>query len=117
MVIKTHGTKKITPDFRCIYSDILKLYPEKETECRNILSKKELSAIDILELNNRIFGLSQKDNHKYHAYQPSDILRMLHYQKVNKLNNVQLAHHFKLSRNSITKWKKMFHDEQQNNHP
>jgi hypothetical protein len=33
---------------------------------------------------------------------------MLDYQKKNKLTNSQLAKHFKLSRNTVTKWKRLF---------
>ena len=36
------------------------------------------------------------------------ILEILQYQKNNNLNNNQLADHFKLSRNTITKWKKIY---------
>ena len=97
------------PDYKTIYTDILnKLYPEKIAECTNLLQKKSLSAIDILWLNERIFGKSDKTNQKYRSYHKSDILKILDYQKKHKLNNSQLANHFKLSRNTVAKWRKMF---------
>ncbi|WP_316932874.1 helix-turn-helix domain-containing protein [Chryseobacterium sp. BLS98] len=76
------------------------------------MRKKELSVIDILELNKRIFGIKDeetgKQNQKHRSYGRADILRMLDYQKINKMNNSQLAKHFGISKNSITKWKRIF---------
>lgn len=98
------------PDYNCIYRDIIaKKYPQKSIECEKILGKKKLNAIDILEVNQRIFGSknkSQKQSHR--SYKKSDILKILDYQKKHKFNNIELARHFKLSRNTITKWKKIF---------
>jgi len=106
---KAQRTGKITPDFKLIYSDILdKQYPEKTSECQRLLTKRHLSVIDILELNKIIFGKAEKVNQKYRSYNRYDILQILDYQKKNKLNNTQLACHFRLSRNSVARWKKMF---------
>lgn len=106
---KKQRIKKTNPDFKLIYSDILnKLHPEKTQDCQELLSKKELSVMDILELNQKIFGKSEKLNQKYRSYDKSYILHILEFQKENKLNNTQLAGHFNLSRNSIAKWKKFF---------
>ena len=101
-----------SPDYKLIFTDILdKKFPHKK-EKYHILLKKNLSAIEIIELNNSIFGTSNKEqqseNQKYRSYSKSDILKILDYQKKHKLNNSQLSKHFKLSRNSVTKWKKMF---------
>lgn len=97
------------PDFKQIYSDIiLKKYPHKYDLCEDLLSKNELLALDILMLNTLIFGTSQKNSGQYRSYKRTDILKILDYQKENKLNNTQLALHFKLSRNTVTKWRKTF---------
>lgn len=97
------------PDYKTIYSDIIhKKYPEKESECSALLQKKDLSVMDIIELNKKIFGIAQSENQKHRSYGKSDILKILHYQKKNNLNNIEVARHFRLSRNSVTKWKKMF---------
>ncbi|WP_144282061.1 helix-turn-helix domain-containing protein [Chryseobacterium echinoideorum] len=106
--------EKLTPDYKRIYSDIINIkYPNKKAECQILLAKSNLSVFDIIELNRIIFGSTkekdtEKVNQKHRSYQKSDILKMLNYQKKNKLNNSQLASHFNLSRNSIAKWKKMF---------
>lgn len=101
------------PDYKAIYKDILHhKFPDKIEECLSLLDKKCLSTLDILTLNQKIFGQSDKEsakvNNKHCAYNTSDILQILDYQKKYKLNNTQLANHFKLSRNTIAKWKKIF---------
>lgn len=100
------------PDYKRIYSDILsKKYPEKKEECISLLEKQSLSNLDIIRLNDKIFGrdnANKEFNQKHRSYQKSDILQILDYQKKYKLNNSQLANHFNISRNTVTKWKKMF---------
>ncbi|WP_347218911.1 helix-turn-helix domain-containing protein [Chryseobacterium sp.] len=97
------------PDFKQIYKDIItSKYPDKQDLCEYLLSKNELLALDILKLNTIIFGASEKYSSQYRSYKKTDILKILHYQKENMLNNTQLALHFKLSRNTIAKWRKIF---------
>ena len=97
------------PDFKQIYTDIITTkYQHKYDLCEHLLSKNELLALDILKLNTIIFGTSEKSNSQYRSYKKTDILKILDYQKENKLNNTQLARHFKLSRNTVSKWRKIF---------
>lgn len=106
---KIQIVKQTNPDFKLIYSDILKkLHPEKTGDCIKLLSKKKLSVRDILELNEKIFGRSEKSNQKYRSYDRPFILHILEFQKSNHLNNIQLAKHFNVSRNSVAKWKKSY---------
>lgn len=110
MISKNNDT---TPDYKTIYTDILnKKYPHKKQDCKNILDKNNISVLDILELNRKIFGNSDKEtesfNQKHRSYSKTDIIKILDYQKKHNLNNIQLARHFKLSRNTIAKWKKIF---------
>lgn len=102
----------MSPDYKRIFIDILqKKYPHKKEECKTLLNKKKLSVLDIIELNQRIFGKnkeSEQFNQKHRTYNKPDILNILDYQKKHKLNNSQLAKHFKLSRNTVAKWRKMF---------
>ncbi len=99
-------------NYKLIFKDIIKKkFPEKEHQCSSTLNKRNLSASDILQLNQKIFGFNletEQSNQKHRSYKKSDILIILDYQQKNKLNNSQLANHFKLSRNTVTKWKKMF---------
>lgn len=106
-------TQRVKPDYKLIYSDILQSkYPEKIYSCKAILRKNNLSTLEVIKLNNLIFGdsdeKSTQKNQRYRAYGQSDILHILKYQKKNRLNNTELACHFRLSRNTVTKWKKLF---------
>ena len=104
--------KNQLPNYKLIFSDILdKKYPEKKKECEDLLRKNDLSVLNILELNQKIFGVNKDTqifNQKCRAYKKSDILQILDYQKNNNLTNTELANHFKISRNTISKWKKVF---------
>ena len=105
--------KNNQPDYKTIYADILhKKHHEKKAECFPLLEKENLSVLDIIELNKKIFGIADKEtqaeNQKHRSYSKSDILSILDYQKKHKLNNIQLARHFGLSRNTVAKWKKTF---------
>lgn len=105
--------QRLGPDYCKIYNDIIDLkYPHKKESCESILQKKQLSALDIIMINRIIFNNTDKNtfefNQKSKSYTNDDIIYILNYQKENSLNNTQTALHFKLSRNSITKWKKIF---------
>ncbi|RLJ32966.1 hypothetical protein CLU97_2437 [Chryseobacterium sp. 7] len=105
--------EKAKPDYKRIYNDILvKEFPEKKANCQQLLQKERLSVVDILVLNEKIFGTPDKEtfvaNQRLRSFSKSDILKILDYQKKNKLNNFQLASRFKLSRNTVSKWKKSF---------
>lgn len=98
-----------TPNYKRIYLDILtKKFPEKIKMCSQIIEKADLSASDVIILNEKIFGANSSQNQKLRSYSKSDIFKILDYQKKHHLNNSQLAKHFRISRNSITKWKRMF---------
>ena len=99
------------PDYQSIYSDIIeKKFPHKKEVCVSLLQKSFLSVQDIIKLNKKIFGKEEDSvtNQKHRSYTQSDIKQILGYQLKHQLNNKQLATHFKISRNTITKWKKMF---------
>lgn len=106
-------TKINYPNYRKIFSDIIDTkFPDKRQECENLLNKQELSFLDIIKLDQKIFGEGDKDvkrfNQREKAYDNLSKKEILEYQIRNKLNNIQLASCFHLSRNTITKWKKEF---------
>ncbi|HCM36220.1 helix-turn-helix domain-containing protein [Chryseobacterium sp.] len=101
----------LKPDYKRIYNDLIdKKYPEKKIEFKSMLEKKTLSTLDIIKLNQRLFGEKEDCilNQKHRSYDKAAILEILDYQKINKLNNKQLALKFNMSRNTIGKWKKIF---------
>lgn len=68
--------------------------------------------MDVIKLN-KIISEShsrseQEFNQKLRSYDFQSIMDILEYQKKNQLNNSQTALHFKISRNSITKWKRLY---------
>lgn len=105
--------QKTEPNYRRIYSDLLNWkFPNKKKICKILLSKEKLSALDVIEINRKIFGTADQEaeifNQSCRSYDRSAILKILDYQKEHNLNNTQLARHFKLSRNTVTKWRKVF---------
>ena len=102
--------KKGQPDYRKIYSDMIsKKYPEKADACQETLNKETLSAMDIICLHNLLFKERDKEsfnfNQKLKSYDYETIRGILDYQRKHNLNNTQLAKRFKLSRNTVARWK------------
>ncbi|WP_347217386.1 helix-turn-helix domain-containing protein [Chryseobacterium sp.] len=96
------------PDYKKIFEDLIKIkYPEKEKHCKKILKNNTLSALEVLKLNTIIFGYKE-ENQKFKSYDEIAIKEILDYQKLHRFSNKQLATTFNLSRNTVTKWKKMF---------
>lgn len=106
--------KKINlPYYKKIFSDILDMkYPEKRYLCQQLLDKETLTHLDVINLNTSIFGknITSEDeifNHQHRFYSKSDIVKVLTYQHKNNLSNSELGRHYKISRNTIAKWKKL----------
>ncbi|GEN69622.1 helix-turn-helix domain-containing protein [Chryseobacterium rhizosphaerae] len=101
-----------SPNYKKIYKDIInRKYPDKIKQCHSILCKQELSTLDIIKINSLLFDEESKEttiaNQQHKSYDFSTIQEILEYQKKNALNNSQLAIHFKLSRNTVAKWRKI----------
>jgi hypothetical protein len=97
------------PDYKRIYHDFIESKcPDKLKYVKRYLSKEIMSLSDVLKVNNIIFYDRLSENQKFKSYDKQTIFEILYYQKWYKLNNSQLARHFKLSRNTITKWKRIF---------
>jgi len=98
------------PNYNRIYIDLLEAkFPEKLKYFKSILDrKKQLSVLDVIKLNEDLFGVSCKERQKYRSYDKPTVLEILDYQKKNRLNDTQLATHFRLSRNTVATWKKKF---------
>ena len=100
------------PYYKKIFTDMLALkFPDKKEQCLFFLDKEELSELDVLKLNKIIFGEDVSENvsaKNHRSYDKSTIFKILDYQKNQKLNNIQTARYFGLSRNTVAKWKKIF---------
>lgn len=99
-----------TPNYSRIYTDlVIQKFPALFDELKTILTKKKLSNMDIITLNKKLFGKNElENNNRLRSYSKKDILQILDYQKKKNLNNSQLAEHYQMSRNTITKWRKIF---------
>lgn len=102
------------PNYKQIYTDIInEKFPDKMSDplVKNKLDHL-LMAVDILKFDQFIFGetgcTATGNSQKLRAYDEDSILNILNYQKKYKLSNTQTAIHFKLSRNSIAKWKAIY---------
>lgn len=101
------------PDYKKIYEDIIaQKHPEKAKSCNAILKKERLTMLDVIALNNIIFETADQDtiifNQKHRSYNEQTIMDILDYQRKNNLTNSELALKYKLSRNTVGKWKKRF---------
>ncbi|EFK34275.1 Uncharacterised protein [Chryseobacterium gleum] len=97
------------PNYKQIYHDFITAKcPDKRQFVKGFLSKDKLSLSDVLKINDILFFSGLSENQKFKSYDKEAIFEILEYQQKNKLNNSQLANHFKLSRNTVTKWKRTF---------
>lgn len=101
------------PNYKRIYTDMITIkYPDKLKDCSNILNKKKLNTFDVISLQKILFGSENvsagHSNQLLKSYDETTILKILTYQKKHGMNNVELSRHFKLSRNTVAKWKKIF---------
>ena len=99
------------PNYKNIYLDIItKKFPSKKEAYKKLLSKKTLTNYDVIVLNNELFPTAenQTENQKLKSYTKETILKILDYQKTKKLNITELSRHFKISRNTIAKWRKIY---------
>jgi len=85
----------------------------KKSLLKQIKNQKELSVKKIIEINSIIKNeiSSNKTNKRAQqlkAYDYDFVQQTLDYQKENNLSNNTISTQFKLSRNTIAKWKKHF---------
>ncbi|WP_292011240.1 helix-turn-helix domain-containing protein [Chryseobacterium sp.] len=101
------------PNYTKIYEDLLRLeHPEKleEPNIKRLLENLN-SAEDILNLNEKIFTPSKeslKDNQKLKTYDRKTMLKLLQYQKQHGFSTNYMSKKYKISRTTLTKWRKTF---------
>ncbi|WP_346985861.1 helix-turn-helix domain-containing protein [Chryseobacterium sp. POE27] len=104
--------ERSVPNYRKIYEDIIsRKCPEKYNECAYLLNKNEIMAMDVLKLNEIIFGTSPEteiNNRRHKNYDYHSIIRILEYQKEKGLSNIEVSRHFNLSRSTVSRWRKTF---------
>lgn len=107
-------SKKIIsrPDFGKIFQDMAQRKNLSDSKVKEISSQKEWNSLDVIKMNEKIFGKasigSLSFNQKHKAYDKSSIIEILNYQKEYSLNDTEMMKIFKISRNTINKWQKLF---------
>jgi|SRR5690554_4792612 len=100
------------PDFGKIFREMAKRKNLPESEQKRIAEQKEWNSLDVIETNEKLFAKHNKESLKFNqnhkAYDRKSIREILDYQKKNKLNNSETMRLFKLSRNTISKWNRLF---------
>jgi hypothetical protein len=102
-----------TPNYKKIYHDIiLKICPEREMEFKYFLDKESLLSWDIVRLDNLIFNNKDQDsfifNQRHRSYDNETILYIIKYQKDHNINNSLTSKYFRISRNTLYRWKKIY---------
>lgn len=101
------------PFYHKLYTDLIRnKCPEKESACLVYLQKENWTALDVIQVNELLFGSKKMAGHaidkKHRSYDQESIKQILLYQQKNKLNNKEIANKYGLSRNTVAKWKKLF---------
>lgn len=101
------------PNYKKIFEDMIaKNCPDRRNEFSKFLNKDHLPVMDVIKLSAEIFKKDNKDtlifNQGHKSYDEEAIITILQYQEKENLNNTQVANHFKLSRNTVAKWKKQY---------
>ncbi len=104
---------RTVPDYEKIYREIIeKKGPLKTKELDALFAQKKIKAYDVIELDILINEQTSKDeqafNQKHRAYDEETIRYILEYQSKYALSNIKTSEIFKVSRNTISKWKKIF---------
>lgn len=105
------------PFYNRLYADMIRdKYPDKADSCAKFIKKKRWIALDVIEINEILFGSSKgkldiQIDQKHRAYDTESILQILRDQKANKMNNNETTNKYGLSRNTLSKWRKIFEND------
>lgn len=102
------------PFYHKLYADMIRdKYPHKESLCSHFLQKEHWTALDVIQVNELLFGVEKKQadvrkDMMHRAYDVASIKQILHYQQKNQLTNNDIAAKFGLSRNTLARWRRLF---------
>jgi len=98
---------KKEPNYYRIFEDLIRdKFPDKARDLITAMPTT-INSLDVIELNERIFKKANKAyNQRLKSYDANSVKTMLEYQQEYGLNNSEMADLFRLSRNTITKWKR-----------
>ncbi len=104
------------PNYKKIYHDMLKLeHPEKlkDPKIRELLDKLHTTE-DVLNFNEKIFEQSkesEKNNQRLKTYDKKTMFKLLQYQQKHGFSTSYMSRKYKISRTTISNWKKTFEEE------
>lgn len=104
------------PYYHKLYADLIReKYPNKEQACCDYLKKEHWTALDVIQVNEVLFGSKKnrqdrKIDQQHRAYDSESIKQILLHQQKNRLSNIEVANKYGVSRNTISKWKRLFPD-------
>jgi Transcriptional regulator containing PAS, AAA-type ATPase, and DNA-binding domains len=108
------------PNYTKIYQDMLKeKAPDKlkDPEIKRQLKKLNTTE-NVLSFNEKVFKQSKESllhNQKLKTYDKQTILKLLHYQEKHGFSTSHMSKKYKISRTTLTKWRKTFGEEICNN--
>ncbi|MDR6516248.1 hypothetical protein [Chryseobacterium camelliae] len=104
------------PNYVKIFTDMLKEYdPEKlndpkiQRQLRNLNTSE-----DVLNFNEKVFQQSkemQKSNQKLKTYDRKTMIKLLKYQQKHGFSTSYMSRKYKISRTTLSKWRKNFEDD------
>lgn len=96
------------PNYQKIYRDIIKKkFPEKIQQTKKLL-KKDMDVLDVIKISEILNTEKLAQNQKHKSYDLDSILKILNTQKKNNYTNTTIAEKFKISRNTVAKWRKIY---------
>lgn len=96
------------PNYQKIYRDIIKKkFPEKIQQTKKLL-KKDMDVLDVIKISEILNSEKLTQNQKHKSYDLESILKILNTQKKNNYTNTTIAEKFKISRNTVAKWRKIY---------
>lgn len=96
------------PNYQKIYEDIIqKKFPEKINQTKKLL-KKDMDFLDVIKVSEILNARKTSENQKHKSYDLDSIIKILDVQKKNNYTNTVIADKFKISRNTVAKWRKIY---------
>lgn len=96
------------PNYAKLYLDMAAYYNIALSTDLQLAISKMVNTVDVLRVNKTIFQSSAYSLQQGNAYQEADVLQILKFKREYKLSNSATALHFKMSRNTISRWEKLY---------
>ncbi|MCD9855717.1 hypothetical protein LUD75_13420 [Epilithonimonas sp. JDS] len=102
---------RMKPNYTKIYLDLIKFRKKDDVISDSLLEKINNIKIvkDVLEIERELFKNDNSAyNQKLRCYDEKTVKSILEHQRLNKITNTELGQKYKVSRNTIAKWRKIY---------